>query len=404
MSDYLTNLLARTQNPERTIQPRVLSIFDPVSPASMGEEVSGWDSREELHQPVSRRDLSARQSSEVTGQDQEDGGLLHEFDTRPRERTSMSTPDRVRLTSSSEAVSAGTPSVLSSLDSDQLGATPKTPSEANAINLSPIDPTVVADSSAIARMRPAQENPASYSGSAAQSANSRLGILSERTKSAGQGGSSLLTGEPSSESQDNPSVVPTTQAHDQELNHPINTRGVRVSAASSQQPLVRAATARSDGEQHYRFPRTVSEPGGRLAELRKEAVADGHTVSELSLDPSLVVSVAAPKVNGNSRHPITSKPGDAPMLLSSPSGRREPIASQNFLAVRRAASPMTGATISQTPAADRVKPVEPVVQVTIGRVEVRAMAPPVRQQKNPKPPSAMSLDDYLKRRGGRSDG
>jgi hypothetical protein len=65
---------------------------------------------------------------------------------------------------------------------------------------------------------------------------------------------------------------------------------------------------------------------------------------------------------------------------------------------------MTGATISQTPAADRVKPVEPVVQVTIGRVEVRAMAPPVRQQKNPKPPSAMSLDDYLKRRGGRSDG
>jgi hypothetical protein len=80
------------------------------------------------------------------------------------------------------------------------------------------------------------------------------------------------------------------------------------------------------------------------------------------------------------------------------------MASKNFLAVRRSASPMTASSVSQRLAADRGKPVEPVVQVTIGRVEVRAVAPPVRQQKNPKPQSAMSLDDYLKQRGGRSGG
>ncbi|MDF0677321.1 MAG: hypothetical protein P0120_23740 [Nitrospira sp.] len=65
---------------------------------------------------------------------------------------------------------------------------------------------------------------------------------------------------------------------------------------------------------------------------------------------------------------------------------------------------MTAATVGHTSVTDRAKRVEPVVQVTIGRVEVRAVAPPVRQEKGRKPQSSMSLDDYLKGRGARGGG
>jgi hypothetical protein len=128
---------------------------------------------------------------------------------------------------------------------------------------------------------------------------------------------------------------------------------------------------------------------------------------ELSLDPSLVAPVSATAVGDISR-----QPGVTQEALSSMSNRQEqmasslavPMASKKILAVRRSVLPMTGASVDQVSATDKGKPTEPVVQVTIGRVEVRAMVSPVRQERNHKPQSAMSLDDYLKRRGGRSGG
>jgi hypothetical protein len=44
---------------------------------------------------------------------------------------------------------------------------------------------------------------------------------------------------------------------------------------------------------------------------------------------------------------------------------------------------------------------EPTIQVTIGRVEVRAEAPPVPAAPKPKAPAVMSLADYLEQRKGR---
>jgi hypothetical protein len=46
---------------------------------------------------------------------------------------------------------------------------------------------------------------------------------------------------------------------------------------------------------------------------------------------------------------------------------------------------------------------EPVINVTIGRVEVRASAPaaPPKPKSKPKAPAVMSLDDYLNQRKGR---
>lgn len=45
-------------------------------------------------------------------------------------------------------------------------------------------------------------------------------------------------------------------------------------------------------------------------------------------------------------------------------------------------------------------PPAPTIQVTIGRIEVRATTSPKTQRKSRPAPSSMSLDDYLQRRGG----
>jgi hypothetical protein len=40
----------------------------------------------------------------------------------------------------------------------------------------------------------------------------------------------------------------------------------------------------------------------------------------------------------------------------------------------------------------------PTINVTIGRVEVRAVPPPAQQRAKPKPASVLSLEDYLRQR------
>ncbi len=62
--------------------------------------------------------------------------------------------------------------------------------------------------------------------------------------------------------------------------------------------------------------------------------------------------------------------------------------------------------MAQLPAAaEHAASQEPVVHINIGRVEVRAQTatpPPARPSVQPKPPSSLSLNDYLKRGGGQA--
>lgn len=416
MSDYLTNLLTRTRHPERMIQPRVSTMFDPGALATMRGAVSGWEAGEDLYQPapvnpaVPRYDLSVPQSADALGQDRGEGELLPGHETRTREQLSMSTSDAVRWTASSDAESAATPNGLSPLDSDQHQAPSRNPPDAQVISLSPIDSTVVSDSTSHVRVRPPQERTVSWPGSTAQYPGSPLRIPSEQTKTVEKGERSLLRDESSSESPDISSVAPATQAYDQELNS-SNTRVGRGNLASSQQPLVGSRAAQGDGERHQRVPTTVRASETAVSKIDKQAV--GNNVSDFSREPSLVISAQTTKGAAPSQPLMSHQPaGDASVTVSSTLNQQElnatprmsPKTSNSFLARRRSVAPMTAASVSQASAPDRGKPVEPVVHVTIGRVEVRAVAPPVRQEKGRKPPSAMSLDDYLKRRGGRSGG
>ena len=66
----------------------------------------------------------------------------------------------------------------------------------------------------------------------------------------------------------------------------------------------------------------------------------------------------------------------------------------------RMSAPVTSAIrLATDPAVVREPP--PVIRITIGRVDVRAImpSPPVERPKSAPPRSALSLDDYLKRRG-----
>jgi hypothetical protein len=40
----------------------------------------------------------------------------------------------------------------------------------------------------------------------------------------------------------------------------------------------------------------------------------------------------------------------------------------------------------------------PTINVTIGRVEIRAVSPPAQQRAKPKPATVLSLEDYLRQR------
>ena len=429
MSDYLTNLLIRTQHPERTIQPCISSLFDPVSSNPVGEDVRVWDRGPGdepypvvgVNQPVSRRDPSTRQSLEETGQDQEDVESHREREARHREKAAVSTADGERLTPFSETASLSELKEVdlemnsvsniiapNSRDAETHRVSSRNQPDTKANDVSPIDSTVVDDSPSRAGMRSAQETPALGVRSVVQSPGSPLRIPSEQTKAFDKSERSLLRDESSSESPDISSVAPTTQSYDQGLNS-SNTRAARGNVASSRQPLVGAATARSDGKQLHRLPAIVNESGEALAETRKQAAA-GLTVSDFFLDPSLVNPVRTTKGVAPSHHIMSNQPGDVSGTVPSALDQQEPNAtprtlpktSNNFIAVRGSASSMTASSVSQRTARDRGRPAEPVVHVTIGRVEVRAVAPPVRQEKNRKPSSAMSLDDYLKRRGGRS--
>jgi len=55
-------------------------------------------------------------------------------------------------------------------------------------------------------------------------------------------------------------------------------------------------------------------------------------------------------------------------------------------------------TVRSLPPIRPLPPASPTINVTIGRVEIRAVSPPAQQQAKPKPPTVLSLEDYLRQR------
>ncbi len=455
MSDYLTNLLTRTRYPERTIQPRVPSMFDPVSPASMGGGVGGlgpeveshpairvnqsvqndhlwagyssqdtvWgpevsrpnSEQDPQHRALSLESTAAREqrdaASETTSLSEPEGvpietkPVLGQLGTKPRVERGIQSRHPVVPLPENGMGQPGQPSAQeitvrydevttsaapSRVDDERRGATSRKPSEDKAVSLSPIDRSIAG-----------QEGTAAFHKPTAQPAGSPSRVPSDWPKGSASSRTSSFIEESAREQSSIPLTGGESRPRDRELSNNGGTYGSGVGPHSSQHSLRGVPTSPSDREPKRPIP------------ARREVLAsEMPDLSELSLDPSLVSPASVLKPSPTSRPIAPRNPGNPQGPPSAPADMKEvilpslagPMASKTFIAAPRAAVPRAVATVNHRMAADGAKPAESVVQVTIGRVEVRAVAPPVRQEKGRKAQSAMSLDDYLKRRGGRSAG
>jgi hypothetical protein len=112
-----------------------------------------------------------------------------------------------------------------------------------------------------------------------------------------------------------------------------------------------------------------------------------HRESASRQDPPISSPVAPRQPAPRERDPLERTPVKAKLPV--------PLLQPRITVVERLPSPMR----QEAPAA------EPVIQVTIGRIEVRATPPPV-QPSRPRPATqtAMSLEEYLRRRSRKGDG
>jgi hypothetical protein len=113
--------------------------------------------------------------------------------------------------------------------------------------------------------------------------------------------------------------------------------------------------------------------------------------------PRDVIASALHEVNARDEiQPRQSAVGSKPIVV--PDLRKQE--SQNFSLTRGVVSPVRSLLEKSAP---ETKPPEAVINVTIGRVEVRAVAPPIRERPRRKAPATMTLEDYLRQRanGGR---
>lgn len=411
MSDYLTNLLVRTWHPERTIQPRASSIFDSASAISIGRGTEGGGTgevREEGFDDIGLDPSHDRAERQVPRAPIADQGTIQPSLQQParfREQEVASTVGDDRLSPSSELEVNG-------LDRE----------ETIRVN------DVVPDSRHIEERRPgSDEPPAKFSVKATGLKQKRTFPLSTRAgpsevsvmegstdrANTGAGGESLRfnRGRLTEQSEVSP-MVTAFQSHDHESTSPVTVLGAGVGTLLFHDSDGPTQSGDRNGEPllQHRQVTAARRSEATASDSQKEPIT--LDLSEVSLDSSLVAPVSVKKPAVLSQHNELDRSADLPDRSvaaaeeQTPFGHAPavPMTAKSVIATRRSVVPSNESRVSREPARDRERSAEPVVQVTIGRVEVRAVAPPVRQERGRKAPSAMSLDDYLKRRGGRSGG
>jgi hypothetical protein len=135
------------------------------------------------------------------------------------------------------------------------------------------------------------------------------------------------------------------------------------------------------------FPRTAST-------LREDALLNSmRSRSDIIKSPVLDVITPASHEVSSQQKTGPSQPAVAlkPVVAPEPSERELP-ARPGLQAILP-----TIRQLPSVPPARKPKP-EPAINVTIGRVEIRAVPAPVQQRAKPRPETVLSLEDYLRQR------
>lgn len=180
--------------------------------------------------------------------------------------------------------------------------------------------------------------------------------------------------------------VPEGQAHDARERVQTSARVVAGALRTEHRwspPVMDGRRLASAQRERGLQPPAAEPPSGELLAQKVPAVAP------VDREPmaARVASLNASVTRSNERAPIAHDPRNAP----EPPPRRIVVDAANA----RHRSEREPARIEPMPPVT-----EPVVNVTIGRVEIRAVAPPPRTRQSPQTPKPLSLDDYLKQRGG----
>ncbi len=352
MSDYLSNLVARQLGKIETVHPRLASHFEPPTA---------------VRPPGEQRSLGDGEAPEATETGDEFGLETLELiepvlDVPPRP---LSSPRRTTMSALTEQDDL--PSALPEGSTHNQDI----PSRANVVI----------------------EQPSAETRTVVEPVNVQIVSLSP-AENLSQSGQSPDTARPLSTAQPPLALTPPTSNSDKVLDAPLPPPSEREGELQ----------AGLDGQGHNRMPvqaapRIVSEQNVLPPPRRRR---DGGRVSldvepregDLSLPPLM-----PPSPDVLSRH-ADSQPqsSDAtPSLPAHPARSHEPEA--NVIAQPRVTRSME-AKVSAEAAMSEAVEAAPVINVTIGRVEVRATHAPAPPRQQSGSASTMSLDDYLRRRAG----
>lgn len=412
MSDYLTNLLVRTRHPERTIQPRASSIFDSASAISIGPGTEGdgtGEVRDESFDDTGLDPSPDRAERQFPRAPTPDQGAVEPVLQQPdwfREQIIASTVGGERLSPSSEVEIKG-------LDMEEtIGANGVMPDSRHREERrsGSDEPTAQFSVKTTGLKQKGTFPPSTHAGLSEVSA---MEGSTDEANAGARGGEVLRPSgdRPMERSQTSP-MVTAFHPPDHASNSPATVRGPQVGTLLFHDSDGPTQSGDRDGDLplQHRQVTAARRSEVSVSDSPKEQITPD--LSELSLDSSLVAPASVKKAAVLSQHREPERSVDLPTMSASAAEQQGPqshtlavpMTAKRVIATRRSVVPSNESRVIREPARDRDGTTEPVVQVTIGRVEVRAVAPPARQENRRKPSSAMSLDDYLKRRGGRSGG
>ncbi len=396
MNPFLGHLLERSFATTEGLRPRLPSLFEPVStdvlgspPASFGTAGPEWD--EALDASDRQEDTAglrmATSAQEAAGIDPL-GERSHTLPSaRIRAEDSISAPIPIPASGASRATSAPAepseppieprPPATAPAVTQPVAIAPPSP----PVSLSPA-PTVaisrkVANTLAEPSEPPAETRPAVAIPPAPPSV------------------SAAPFGPPPSTRQVTDRIVP----HEGQARHPVGPNPVEwpSSAASSARPAERhpgtsATESRLTGagptvliERIVRFDQNPQRPTTKVATPKAEWRE--RLIESPPLEGNSVTPPPAPQPPAASQ---SLKPVDS---AAAPGMPQRVVPQQVRLAPRPLSLPPVAPAASARPSA------APTIQVTIGRIEVRATPPaPATPRKAPPKPAAMSLEDYLKQR------
>jgi hypothetical protein len=440
MSDYLVNLIIRTFDPQRTIQPRLPSMFDQASSAYPGKGTEEFSDTEDFSlgkaqqtstdeqeaEPVFSRSSSRQSGVPVIQGEEPPRGMTGEIPVvsqqmigTPRDGPNTSvhlnppepTPESVEqqepfqraVTLSqmkdgetgrpSESSSGTTWEVVPSLRESMTFPENRQP----AMNIeNPSDaPVARTDPLPLAERQPEQTTSQTSSANKdipfAPRVISRVTGRSESTEHSRSTPSPIVTSpsDPVVEGQ----AAPNAQPQSAPRISPSHRNPERTAQHAVDAPIERRLRGeQADADQSQRAPNARTA----MASLHPALLEPPTTTP---MPPSHVVAPSA-----------ASSPSSVPSsshVVPSPVEEKQtvaPLSAKRSIEDIRVASPGQSSAFPNSHPVKGEKPQEPTVHVTIGRVEVRVV-PSLRQEKsgNVREP-VMSLDDYLKRRGSRGGG